>query len=249
LANSFLKPDNLKKLYGASEEYFDNIRKPFDEFERVKNNRPHPNIDPAYPQTTDGTTASQIRLAPRRSIQQTPYGSVEVDGDKGLSCLADYILQDEIIPNSTTQDSVLGKSWKGVEDILTYGSVDAVVFYKVDGDYFGTDWRIPYKKDVYGEAGKGTASEWNYRFIRAYFQDSDLQDIIDKEAQLKKSAKERGEKYESSWNVSATSRTRDMNLSPPIKRVEVLSSILSCSKVRPKNVLCYANGRIQTHVA
>ena len=181
----------------------EDLRRPFDEFERIKNNRPHPNIDPAYPQTTDGTTASQVRLTPRRAIQQIPYGKVEVDGDEGLSCLADYILRDAIIPNSTAQDGVLGKLWKGVEDIQTYGSTDALVFYKVEGDYFGTDFRIPYKKDVYLEAGKGTYQDCNYFFVRAYYQDTDIQDIIDKEAALAKSAKKRGEKYESTWDTKA----------------------------------------------
>lgn len=203
MATSHLKPENLKKLFDASVTYMEDLRRPFDELERIRNNRPHPNIDPAYPTTTDGTTASQIRLAPRRSVQQIPYGKVEVDGDEALTCLADYILQEEIIPNSTTQDDVLGKIWHGVEDIETFGSTDALVFYKVEGQYFGTDWRIPYKKDVYLESGKGTFNECNYVFVRAWYQDTDIQNIIDREAQLAKSAKKRGEKYETTWDIPA----------------------------------------------
>jgi hypothetical protein len=203
LANSFLKPENLKKLYTASETFMDDVRRPFDEFERIKNNHPHPNIDPAYPRTTDGTTAAQVRLTPRRAIQQIPYGEADVAGEPALSCLADQLLREVIVPNSTTQDGILGKLWKGVEDIETYGSTDAIVFYKAEGDYFGTDWRIPNKKDVYLEAGKGTYSECNYFFIRAYYQDSDIQSIIDKEESLVKSAKKRGEKYSPSWDVKA----------------------------------------------
>lgn len=179
----------------------DDIRRPFDEFDRVKNNRPHPNIDPHYPKTTDGTTASQVRLMPRRAIQQVPYGKVEVDSDPALSCLADNLLREYIVPNSTSQDNVLGKLWKGVEDIETYGSTDALVFYKVEGDYFGTDWRIPNKRDVYLEAGKGTYSECNYFFVKAYYQDTDLEDIIKKEKDLAKSAKKRGETYTSTWDL------------------------------------------------
>lgn len=180
----------------------DSLRRPYDEFERVKNNRPHPNVDPMYPKTTDGTTASQIRLAPRRAIQQVPYGKVEVDGEEALSCLADYLLVDEIIPHSNTQDNVLGKSWKSIEDIFTYGSTDAIIFYKQDGEYFGTDWRVPYKKDIYLEANKGTFSECNYYFIRAWYQKTDIQNIIDKEKALIKSAKSRGEKYTPTWDVA-----------------------------------------------
>lgn len=179
----------------------EDLRAPYNELERIKNNRPHPSVDPMYPKTTDGTTAAQVRLVPRRAVQQVPYGKVEVDGDEALSCLANYLLQDEIIPHSDSQGDVLGKSWKAIEDIQTYGSTDAVVFYKVEGDYFGTDWRIPYKKDIYLESGKGTFTECNYVFVRAWYQDTDIQNIIDKEAQLAKSAKQRGEKYENTWDI------------------------------------------------
>jgi hypothetical protein len=201
VAFSFLTEDNFKKLWDASSSYMEDLRKPYDEFERVKNNRPHPSIDPAYPKTTDGTTASQVRLTPRRAIQQVPYGTAKVEGDEALTCLSNFLLQDEIIPHSDTQDNVLGKTWKGVEDIETYGSTDALVFYKNDGEYFGSDWRVPYKKDIYLEAGKGTFSECNYIFVRAWYQDSDIQAIIDKEASLAKAAKERKEEYEATWDT------------------------------------------------
>jgi hypothetical protein len=179
----------------------DDLRRPYDEWERIKNNRPHPSIDPAYPKTTDGTTAAKVREVPRRAVQQIPYGKVEVDGDEGLSCLANIVLKEEIIPNSDTQDDVLGKSWKAIEDQLTYGHVDGFVFYKVDGDYFGTDFRVPYVKDVYIEAGKGTYAEANCVFVKTWYQRSDIQKIIDKEESLKKNAKKRGEKYEPTWDI------------------------------------------------
>jgi hypothetical protein len=198
----FLTKDNFKKNWEASKLWMDDLRRPYDELERVKNNRPHPDIDPMYPKTTDGTTAAQVRLAPRRSIQQVPYGKAEVDGDEALSCLANYILQDVIIPNSTIQDTVLGKSWVGVENQLTYGHADALVFYKVEGDYFGTDFKIPYVREIFLEAGKGTFSECNYFFIRAWYQESDIQAIIEKEESLIKSAKEREEEYTPQWDIA-----------------------------------------------
>lgn len=179
----------------------EDLRSPYDELERVKNNRPHPSIDPAYPKTTDGTTAAKVREVPRRAVQQLPYGKADVDGDEALSVLSDFMLHEEIIPNSCTQDEVLGKSWKAIEDSQTYGHADGMVFYKADGDYFGTDFRVPYVKDVYLEAGKGSFSECNFVFIRSWYQKSDIQNIIDKENKLAKSAKARGEKYESPWDL------------------------------------------------
>ena len=201
LATSYLTKENFSDQWEASQEFMEALRRPYDELERIKNNRPHPGIDPNYPKTTDGTTAAQVRIVPRRAIQQVPYGKAKVDGDEPLSILSEVVLTEEIIPNSNTQDNVLGKSWKGIEDSTTYGSTDAVVFYKVDGDYFGTDWRIPYKKEVYLEAGKSSYSECNLIFIKAYYQRSDIQSIIDKEKSLMASAKSRGEKYEPTWDL------------------------------------------------
>lgn len=205
----FLSKENFKKNWEASKLYMEDLRKPYDELERIKNNRPHPNIDPAYPKTTDGTTAAQVRLVPRRVVQQVPYGKATVKGDPAMSCLSNAILQEEIIPNSTTQADVLGKTWKGIEDQQTFGHSDAIVFYKVDGEYFGTDWRIPYVRDVYLEAGKGTFSECNFFFVRAWFKDSDIEDLIEKEEKLKKSAKDRGDKYEPIWDTKVLVKLLD----------------------------------------
>lgn len=206
MATPFLTRDNFKELLSASKEYMDAIRKPYAEFERVKNNRPHPLIDPKYPKTTDGTTASQVRIVPRRAVQQVPYGKAEAKGNPAMSCLADFVLQEEIIPNSTTQDDILGKSWKAIEDQLTYGSADAYVFYKIEGDYFGTDFKMLQKRDLYLEAGKGTFTECNLYFIRLWYSNSDLQAVIDKEESLAKAAKERGEKYKTTWDLPKLKR-------------------------------------------
>jgi hypothetical protein len=201
MAQAFLTEDNFKELWTASEKYMDDLRRPYDEWERVKNNRPHPKIDPNYPQTTDGTTAAQVRVVPRRSVQQVPYGSVRVGGDEALEDLANFLLTEEIIPNSDTQDGVLGKSWKAIEDQLTYGHVDSFIFYKADNGYFGTDWRVPYVKDVYLEAGKGSYSECNVVFVKTWYQRTDIQKIIDKEESLASNARKRGEKYSSPWDL------------------------------------------------
>lgn len=205
----FLSEDNFQANWEASVLYMDDLRKPYDELERVKNNRPHPDIDPSYPKTTDGTTASQVRQVPRRVVQQVPYGNATVKGDPALSCLSNALLQEEIIPHSDTQDVVLGKTWKGIEDILTYGSTDAIIFYKIDGEYFGTDWRIPNKRDVYLESGKGTFSECNFIFVRSWYQDSDIDRMIAKEEELAASAKKRGEKYKPSWIVKELEKLKD----------------------------------------
>lgn len=185
------------------------LRRPFDEWERIAANRPHDSIAPNLPKYTEGTTAGYIRDTPKRIVQQVPNGTVQVKEDEGLSCLADYILANEIIPNSVSQDNVLGKSWKTIENSLIYGSSDAYIFYTVNGNYFGTDWKIPYKRDVYLEAGKGTFQEANYCFIRNWLTSTDLDALIDKENSLEKSAKERKEDYKATWDQKSLLELKD----------------------------------------
>lgn len=218
------------------------LRRPFDEFERIANNRPHPSIDSSLPKYTDGTTAGFVRKTPRRIVQQIPNGIVDVREDEGLSCLADYLLQNEIIPNSKAQDSVIGKSWKTIENALIYGSSDALIFYTVNGDYFGTDWKIPYKKDVFLETGKGTFQESNYIFVRAWYTTPDLEALIEKEKKLEKAAKKRKEKYTATWDYALLEKLKD-KIKPKEASAQTDSEKeLSIKKEGAEIIHCYQNG-------
>lgn len=209
MAFSFLTPENIKSAWALSEKHHRTLWKPFDEWERVANNHPHPGIDPNYPKTTDGTTAGIVRATPKRVVQQIPHGKVELPEDEGLECLANWLLDNEIIPNNNAQDSFIGKSWQGIGRAMTYGRADAFVFFDVMDGYIGTDFRIPFARDVFLEVGKGTFSECNYVFLRSWYQPSDIDAIIEKEQMLAKSAKKRGEKYESSWDLEALKAAKE----------------------------------------
>jgi hypothetical protein len=206
---AFLTPENIKTAWAASEKHHRTLWKPFDEWERVANNHPHPDIDKNYPQTTDGTTAGIVRATPKRVVQQVPSGKVELADDEGLECLANWVLTNEIIPHNNTQDSFIGKSWQAIGRAMTYGRADGFVFFDVMDGYIGTDFRIPFARDVFLEYGKGTFSECNFVFLRSWYQPSDIDAIIEKEQMLAKSAKKRGEKYESSWDLEALKEVKE----------------------------------------
>lgn len=210
MAFAYLTKDNFKQLWSDAEEYCRPIFNPFREYARIARNRPHPGIDKAYPKVTDGTLASIISETPKRYIQQIPTGVVEVQGGPDwLPLFANYKLQKEFIPRAGAQADVLVKSWNAGSKSMTYGSQDGYVFFDNDGEYYGPNFKLPFITDVYIEKGKLTDKESNVIFMRAWYQKSDIEAIIDKEKQLAKAAKERSEQYESTWNLTLLEQIKD----------------------------------------
>lgn len=174
---------------------------PFQEFERVARNRPHPGIDRAYPKVTDGTMASVIQKTPRRIIQQIPSGNVYSDAEDWLTRVSGFILTNKIIPNAKSQYTFIQKTWNALSKALTYGSQPAYIPFVNRGKYFGPDMVLPYIKDVFLEPGKLSDEDSNFILMRAWYQPRDIKALIARQMKLKKSAEDRGDKFESGWDL------------------------------------------------
>lgn len=123
--------------------------------------------------------------------------------------MAGFIYSDIILPNANEQYALLQKSWNVVSKALTWGSCPVYTPIVKRGNYFGTDMTVPYIKDVFLERGKLSDSDSNVIYMRSWYQPNDIDYIIDKEKKLAKSAAERGEKYESSWNLEVLESLKD----------------------------------------
>jgi hypothetical protein len=205
VAKAFLTRDNFKQLWDASKEFMRPLQEPIAEWERIARNRPYPGINPAYPKNTDGTMSAIIQEAPKRIIQQVPSGHVDTNRGDVYDIIADWYLREVIIKNANAQGDMLQKSWGTSSKALTNGSCHTMTYF--NGKH--ADFKIIYIKDVYLEPGKVTFYDSNYVFIRAWYQPSDIDDIIAREESLKAAAKERGEKYKSEWNIPALRRCKD----------------------------------------
>lgn len=182
---------------------------PVDEQERIARNQPHPGIDPSYPKVTDGTTSSIIQKTPRRIVQQIPTGKVKSDTNDWLSIVAGFIYTNRIIPNANEQNALIDKCWRMIKNAMTYGASHSYTPIVKRGDYFGPDLAVPYIKNVKFEAGKLSDLESNCEFLEAWYQPADIERIIKQEKSLAKSAKERGETYESTWDFKALEEIKD----------------------------------------
>lgn len=210
MAFSFLTEENIFELYGPSKDHTEKLIEPFPEFSRIARNKPHPDIPKAYPKTTDGTAASIIIKSPRRAIQQLPTGVVSaVDENSPWPILAEFVYLEKILPNANAEYVLIHKCWMTMEAGETFGGVAVYtpMLYK-DGellpDYIVVSWR-----DVFIQPGKKSASDSNYLFMRTWWQESDVDQLIDAEKERRRKAREEGAEYEPSWDLEALEEIKD----------------------------------------
>ena len=168
MAYDYIKEDNLKQIYDDHVSYMSTLFAPFEEFERIARNRPYPGIAKGLPRVTDGTLSGLIQEQPKRIIQQIPTGSVN-SKDDWLDIMAGYIFEHEILPNANLQAALIQKCWAMASKVLTYGAQPVYVQFVNRGDYIGTDFSLPYVKDVLLEPGKLSDKDSNCILMRSWY--------------------------------------------------------------------------------
>lgn len=214
MAFSFLTEKNIFDLYGTAKEQTELLTEPFTEFSRIARNKPHPKIPKAFPKTTDGTASSIIIKSPRRTIQQLPTGVVStVDENSPWPIIAEFVYLEKILPNANTEYDLIHKSWMTVESGETFGAqgVYTPMLYN-DGellpDYLIVSWR-----DIFLQPGKKSASDCSYVFMRSWWQEADVEQLIDAEKERRCKAKEENAEYEPSWDLKALEEIKDAIIS------------------------------------
>lgn len=196
---SYLTEENLYDQWKDSEKSMSPLFDPFEEYERIARNRPHPNIDNAYPKVTDGTLSAIVQETPKRYIQQLPTGKVETNIGDWFDIFATWKLTKDLIPGADCQADPLQKSWRAGTNALTYGCSHGYVYM----DYYEGDikpnFKLPYITHVYLQKGKLSTKESNFVFLEAWYQETDIDYIIAREESLKKEDK----KYKGEWDITA----------------------------------------------
>lgn len=201
---SYLKPDNLGKHFKDAEKAMNSLFDPLQEYERIARNRPHPNIDPAYPKVTDGTLAAVVQETPKRYVQQLPSGSVDTNLEDGFDIFATWKLNEDIIPNANCQADALQKSWRAGSSSLTYGSQPCYVFVEYYEGELRANFKLPYITHVYLQKGKISDRECNVMFMEAWYQESDIDYIIHREKKLKQEDKN----YQGEWDIKVLEKRK-----------------------------------------
>lgn len=204
MAFSFLTEKNIFDLYSTAKEQTELLTEPFSEFSRIARNKPHPKIPKAFPKTTDGTASSIIIKSPRRTIQQLPTGVVStVDENSPWPIIAEFAYLENILPNANTEYDLIHKSWMTVEGGQTFGSVAVYTPMLYNDDELLPDYLIVSWRDISIQPGKKSASDCSYVFMRSWWQEADVEQLIDAEKERQRKAKEENSEYEPSWDLKA----------------------------------------------
>jgi hypothetical protein len=183
LSFEYIKSSELLTTYTDAKRFMRPLFEPFDEYERISRNRPHPGIDKRLPKVTDGTLASLIKEDPKRVIQQIPTGKIEAD-DEWMELVAQHILADEILPNADEEAKFIAKCWAAVSKSKIYGSQPAFVKFLNRADYFGTDFVLPYIRDVFLEPGKVSDRASNVIMLNTWWSKNQIEALIAKHKKL-----------------------------------------------------------------
>ena len=152
---------------------------PLKENERLSRNKPHPGIDKAYPKVTDGTTAAIIEETPKRYIQQLPSVNVATSEGEWLDVFANWKLNEDIVPNANCQAEPLIKCWRAGSNAMTFGSQPAYIFMDAYQGEIRANFKLPYITHVFYQKGKISDKESALMFIEAWYQESDIDYIIE----------------------------------------------------------------------
>lgn len=210
MAFSFLTEDNIFDLCQQAKEHTERLTEPFAEYSRIARNKPSDKVPAKFPKLTDGTASALIRKSPRRTIQQLPTGVVESDTkDSPWPIIADFVYRTEIIPLANAEYDLIQKCWSVAEDGKTFGAKAVHTPLLNKGGKLLPDYIPVYWGDVFVQPGKKSGKDCDYLFMRSWWQQSDVEALIDTEKTRRKEAKRNKQPYRSVWDLAALEEIKE----------------------------------------
>nr|DAX62293.1 MAG TPA: portal [Caudoviricetes sp.] len=100
-----------------------------------------------------------------------------------------------------------------VEGGQTFGSVAVYTPMLYNDDELLPDYLIVSWRDISIQPGKKSASDCSYVFMRSWWQEADVEQLIDAEKERRRKAKEENAEYEPSWDLEALEEIKDAIIS------------------------------------
>lgn len=177
---------------------------PLAEIVRITEGKPG-KVPDGKPRVTDGTLAGYKRETPKQVIQQLPQGKVIIKANRELEDQANAILTDIILPNANGGGTPYDKAILSIEDLIDSGSSWAYCYFDRKGNIRHANYRLKYVKDILFEKGKVSEFDANFLPMIEWMTETDIKALIDLCNKQKRSVEERGEKYESKYDLKAWS--------------------------------------------
>lgn len=210
----YLSKDELQESYTEAEKKALDWYKGFDEYERIANNKLSKKLGKNMPRVNDGSLAASLLETPMLVLPSMQPGKFISQGQKKpwLNEIVNIIWRDKIVPNATTQATFFDKEQMALYRALKYGAQPRYNFFVSSERYTGSDWSLPYIRNVKLEPGKFSVDDCDYVFLDIYYTKHQLKNIIEQQKDEIKRAKAEGRKPDTTWNVDALKRLADMGM-------------------------------------
>lgn len=197
----YIEKEDLQHVYNEAERVAKDWFTPFDEYERLAGNKLSKSLAKNMPRVNDGSLAASLLETPMQVFPSMQTGKFVSQNRKEawLNELANIIFKTKIIPNANTQASWYDKELIALYRALKYGAQPRYNFYVSTDNYTGSDWSLPYIRNVKLEPGKFSVDDCDYVFLDVYFTKLQLKKIIEQNKKNK----------ESGWNLKALQKLVD----------------------------------------
>lgn len=209
---AYLQKDELVESYNEASKKAEEWMKPFDEYERIAGNKLSKNLAKNMPRVNDGSLAASLLETPMQvlpSLQTGKFTSMNRD-EAWLNEVANIIWKERIVPNANTQASFFDKEQIALYRALKYGAQPRYNFFVSTDTYTGSDWSLPYVRNLKLEPGKFSVDDCDYVFLDIYFTKLQLKNIVEQQEREAKEAKAEGRKFESTWDLKQVKELADM---------------------------------------
>jgi hypothetical protein len=210
----YLSKDELKDAYTEAEKKALDWYKPFDEYERIANNKLSKKLGKNMPRVNDGSLAASLIETPMLVLPSMQPGKFISQQSKQpwLNEVANIIWKTKIVPNANTQATFFDKEQIALYRALKYGAQPRYNFFVSNERYTGSDWSLPYIRNIKLEPGKFSVDDCDYVFLDIYFTKHQLKNIIEQQKDEIKRAKKEGRQPDTSWDVKALQDLADMGM-------------------------------------
>lgn len=200
----YIEKEELQKVYNEAERVAKDWFTPFNEYERLAGNKLSKSLAKNMPRVNDGSLAASLLETPMQVFPSMQTGKFVSQNRKEawLNELANIIFKTKIIPGATTQASWYDKELIALYRALKYGAQPRYNFYVSTDNYTGSDWSLPYIRNVKLEPGKFSVDDCDYVFLDVHFT----------KLQLKKIIEDNKKNKESGWNLKALQKLVDASM-------------------------------------
>lgn len=191
---------------------------PFNEYERIAQNKIREDLPPNMPRVNDGSLSGLLNETPMRILAQPftgnavvtesvdPETSLPTSPQPWLTELINVLWNREIIPYANMEAPFFQKQVLALYRALVYGSCPIYDFFTNRNGRRTVDFVLPYIRDVYLEVGKHSDLDSDYIFMDQYYTRLQVDKILAAGNKIEATG------VKSPWNLKALKQIRDSHV-------------------------------------